>query len=176
MRKAPLFLAATFAVSAVAGAMAQGAAKPTLVATFNDWSIWKYDGDYYGNGAVSLCFLYAEPQQMQPKKLDHGRVSFAVTMNSTQGIENEANFIAGYPMKDESSVTVEIGDRKFTMFAQGDSAWLVDKKDEPGLLEAMKNGKVMTVKATSRRGNDTSYDYSLRGVTAAAEKMLAECK
>ena len=34
----------------------------------------------------------------------------------------------------------------------------------------------MVIKAVSRRGNDTSYDYSLSGVTAASDKMRAECK
>lgn len=175
MRTTRFLLTAAFALTAIAGAMAQGAAKPKLVATFSEWTIWKYTGDYYGNGETSLCFLYSEPQKMEPPKLDHGRVSFSVTKSATQGIENEANFIAGYPMKDQSSVTVEIGDKKFTMFPQGDSAWLVDQKDEPSLLSAMMGGKTMTIKATSRRGNDTVYNYSLSGVTAAAEKMRAEC-
>ena len=62
------------------------------------------------------------------------------------------------------------------MFTQGDSAWLVDKADEPKLLEAMKDGKAMVVSAQSRRGNPTTYNYSLSGVTAAADKMTAECQ
>ena len=33
----------------------------------------------------------------------------------------------------------------------------------------------MVVKAVSRRGNETTYNYSLSGVTAAADKMIAEC-
>ena len=79
-------------------------------------------------------------------------------------------------MKEQSSVTVQIGDKTFTMFTQGDSAWLVNKEEEPALLEAMKGGSTMVVKATSRRGNETTYNYSLSGVTAAADKMSAECK
>ena len=62
------------------------------------------------------------------------------------------------------------------MFTQGDSAWLVNKEDEPALLAAMKDGSSMVVKAVSRRGNETTYNYSLSGVTAAADKMIAECK
>ena len=40
----------------------------------------------------------------------------------------------------------------------------------------MKSGSNMTVTAQSRRGNQTTYKYSLDGVTAAADKMIAECK
>ena len=40
----------------------------------------------------------------------------------------------------------------------------------------MKKGKAMVVSAVSRRGNKTTYNYSLSGVTAAADKIISECK
>ena len=161
---------------AATGALAQGAAKPTLVGTFSKWTMWSYTGSYSGNGEGKVCYIYSEPDKMDPPKLDHGRVSFSVTTSPAEGVANEANFVTGYPMKEQSSVSVEIGDKAFTMFTQGDSAWLVNKEEEPALLAAMKGGSTMVVKATSRRGNDTTYNYSLSGVTAAADKMSAECK
>ncbi len=167
-------LSAVFALT-VTAALAQGAAKPTLVGTFNKWTMWSYTGSYSGNGEGKVCYIYAEPDKMEPPKLDHGRVSFSITTSPAEGVRNEANFVTGYPMKEQSSVSVQIGDKTFTMFTQGDSAWLVNKEEEPALLEAMKAGSTMVVKATSRRGNDTTYNYSLSGVTAAADKMSAEC-
>jgi len=175
MRYTRLLLSAAFALVA-AGALAQGAAKPTLVGTFNKWTMWSYTGSYAGNAEGKVCYIYSEPEKMEPSKLDHGRVSFSVTSSPAAGIANEANFVTGYPMKEQSSVSVEIGDKSFTMFTQGDSAWLVNKAEEPALLEAMKAGSTMIVKAISRRGNDTTYRYSLSGVTAATDKMRAECK
>jgi hypothetical protein len=99
-----------------------------------------------------------------------------VTSVPADAAATEANFVAGYDLKEQSRVTVEIGDREFTMFTEGDSAWLVNKEDEPDLLEAMRGGTRMVVKATSRRGNSTTYDYSLSGVTAASDKMKADCQ
>jgi hypothetical protein len=113
---------------------------------------------------------------MSPQKLDHGRVSFSITTSPSQGVSAESNFVTGYPLKDQSTVTVDVDGKKFTMFTQGDSAWLLDKSEEDELLEAMRDGKKMVVKAQSRRGNNTSYNYSLSGVTAAADKMSSECK
>ena len=92
MMNARLFLAAALTLSAATGALAQGAAKPTLVGTFNDWQMWTYSGNW-GQGDAKICFVYAEPDKMQPTKLDHGRVSFAITVSPTQGINNEANFV-----------------------------------------------------------------------------------
>jgi len=171
-----LIITAAFSLATLAGALAQGAAKPTLVGTFKDWTMWSYTGSYNGNGEGKVCYIYAEPAKMTPPKLDHGRVSFSITASPTAGVENEANFVAGYLLKEDSAVTVNIDGEKFTMFVQGDSAWLAEKGDEPKLLAAMKDGKSMVVSAQSGRGNPTTYDYSLSGVTAAADKMIAECK
>lgn len=172
-----ILITAAFALTTAAAAMAQGAAKPNLVGTFKDWTMWSYTGSYANNGVEGkVCYIYSEPDKMRPTRLDHGRVSFSIAVSPSQGVANEANFVAGYTLKDQSKVTVEIGNKKFTMFTQGDSAWLVNKEEEPALLEAMKAGATMVVKATSRRGNNTRYDYSLSGVTAATEKMMAECQ
>jgi len=168
-------IGAALALAAATGALAQGAAKPTLVGTFKDWTMWSYDGTYGGTQG-KVCYIYSEPEKMQPPKLNHGRVSFSVTAVANDGEKTEANFVAGYELKDQSKVTVEIGSKQFTMFTEGDSAWLVNKEDEPALLAAMRAGSDMVVKAVSRRGNDTTYNYSLSGVTAAADKMEAECK
>ncbi len=176
MTKTRLLISLILSAAVSSGAMAQGAAKPTLVGTFSKWTMWSYTGSYGGTADGKVCYIYSEPDKMLPTGLDHGRVSFSVTSSPSEGVKTEANFVTGYAMKEQSSVTVQIGDKSFIMFTQGDSAWLVNKEDEGPLLEAMKAGKTMEIKATSRRGNDTTYDYSLSGVTAAADKMSAECK
>ncbi len=175
MSQMRLLLSVVFAFFSVS-AFAQGAAKPSLIGTFNKWTTWSYTGSYSGTGEGKVCYIYSEPDKMTPANLDHGRVSFSITRSPSEGVTNEANFVTGYPMKEQSSVSVEIGDKSFTMFTQGDSAWLVNKEEEPALLAAMKGGSTMVVKAMSRRGNETTYSYSLAGVTAAADKMTAECK
>jgi invasion protein IalB len=168
-------ISAVFALTTCSAALAQGAAKPTLIGTFQNWSAWSYSGTW-GSGDKKICFIYSEPEKMQPPRLDHGRISFSVTSSPGAGVQMEANFIAGYPLKEQSSVTVDIDGKKFEMFTQGDSAWLVKKEDEQALLAAMKAGKAMVITAQSRRGNNTTYNYSLSGVTAATEKMQSECQ
>jgi hypothetical protein len=175
MMRSRLFIGAALALAAVSAALAQGAAKPTLVGTFKDWTTWSYEGAY-GDAQGKVCYIYSEPEKMQPPRLDHGRVSFSVTAVASNGDGTEANFVAGYQLKEQSKVTVEIGDKQFTMFTEGDSAWLVNKEDEAALLEAMRGGTRMIVKATSRRGNSTTYDYSLSGVTAASDKLKGGCQ
>ena len=131
---------------------------------------------YAGSGQGKVCYIYAEPAKAAPNGLDHGRVSFSLTSSPSQGVQVEANFVAGYQLQEQSSVTVDIDGKKFTMFTQGDSAWMLNKTEEAQLLAAMKSGTAMVVSAVSRRGNKTTYNYSLSGVTAAADKMTDECK
>ena len=171
-----ILLSAALTMSAVSGALAQGAAKPTLVGTFNDWQTWSYTGSYSGSTTSGkVCYIYAEPEDMDPEQLDHGRVSFSIASAPSQSIQLEANFVTGYPMREQSSVTIDVDGRKFTMFTQGDSAWLLNREEETELLASMKAGSNMVVRAVSGRGNNTTYEYSLSGVTAAADKMTAEC-
>lgn len=171
-----LLLSAVLTLSAASGALAQGAAKPTLVGTFNAWQTWTYTGSYSGSGSEGkVCYIYAEPDDMEPSRLDHGRVSFSVASAPSQGIQLEANFVTGYALREQSSVTVNVDGRTFTMFTQGDSAWLLNREEEAELLASMKAGSNMVIRATSGRGNNTTYEYSLRGVTAAADRMSAEC-
>ncbi|MEQ9244458.1 MAG: invasion associated locus B family protein, partial [Nitratireductor sp.] len=62
---------------------------------------------------------------------------------------------------------VTVGSKSFTMFTKGKSAWLENAAEEPQLIAAMKGGADMKIAAKSGRGNDTSYTFSLSGVTAA---------
>ena len=175
MRQMRYLLSAAFAVTGYrrAGAGRRQADARRHLQQMDDLDLYR---QLCRQGQGKVCYIYSEPDKMSPDKLDHGRVSFSVTSSPAEGIKAEANFVTGYPMKEQSSVTVTIGDKSFTMFTQGDSAWLVNKEEEAALLAAMKDGSAMVVKAVSRRGNETTYNYSLAGVTAAADKIADECK
>lgn len=161
-------LTAAMALVLAGPALAQ---TPSSLGKYNDWTAWSYSGQ---NGKV--CYIYSKPSELLPKDLNHGDVSFFIRTSPEEGISHEANFVAGYSFQDNSTVTVEIDGRKFQMFTQGDSAWLVNAAEEAELLESMRSGRQMTVTGKSRRGNDTTYRYSLSGVTAASDKITKECK
>jgi invasion protein IalB len=162
-----LFAAALLAASAASAA----AQSPTSLGKFSDWSAWSYPG---AKGKV--CYIHATPSALQPEDLNHGDVSFFIRISPAENIQQEANFVVGYPFKEESRVTVDIDGQTFTMFTQGDSAWLLDAGEEEKLLSAMRAGKRMKVTGTSRRGNETNYTISLSGVTDASKKIQAECQ
>jgi hypothetical protein len=152
----------------VAGpALAQSATK---MGQHGQWGTYSYQGK---KGKV--CYVLTVPKQSLPATLDHGSMYFFVSQRPGQAITYEPQFIAGYEMKAGSKVSVTIGDKKFSMFTGGNSAWVENAAEEPLLIAAMKGGSEMKVAAESKRGNPTSYSFSLSGISAALNS-IADCK
>lgn len=154
-------------------AMVDGATATTAnsIGSFKDWNAWTYK-----DGSRPRCFISAPPDAMEPARLDHGQVLFFVKAGRDNEPRTESSFQAGYSFAEGSNVEVTIGDEKFVLMTSGRDAWLRRAEREPELLAAMRAGSTMAVAATSARGNDTSYVFSLDGVTAASTKILAQCR
>src|SRR5690606_17260897 len=120
-------------------------------------------------------YVMSVPKAKEPTSLNHGDIFFFVSQKPGQNVAYEPQFIAGYDLQEKSKVTVKIGDKSFTMFTKGKSAWLENAAEEPQLIAAMRAGAEMAVDAKSGRGNATHYVFSLSGVTDAL-KSIANCK
>lgn len=146
------------------------AAVPKSAGTFQDWSTWVYQ-----EGGRGQCYIYSTATSKAPVSLDHGDVAFFVRSVRQAETRTEANFNVGYEFSPGSTVRADIGDESFQMMVKGQNAWLSAASKEDDLLAAMKGGDEMSIHATSRRGNQTSYVFSLDGVTAAIRQMHKEC-
>ncbi len=167
MKPRVLLLALSMTAAFAGAAFAQGATK---VGQHDAWGSYSYQGN---NGKV--CYVLSVPTQKSPSSLDHGDIYFSVSQMPGKNINFEPQFISGYDFKDGSNVTVTVGDKSFSLFTRGKLAWMENAAEEPNLVAAMKAGATMSVKAVSGRGNNTSYEFSLRGVTAALNS-IESCK
>lgn len=165
VRKIANALALVMAASGVASAQS-----PTRIQQFNAWGAYSYQA---GNGKV--CYVLSVPKERTPASVDHGDIFFLVSQRPGQNISYEPQAMMGYPLQDNSKVNVVIDGRTFVMFTKGNSAWVENAAEEPALVAAMKSGKAMSVNAKSRRGTETSYSYSLSGISAAL-KQIEACK
>lgn len=161
---AGLALAATVLAFAAAPAAAQ---TPTQIKQNNAWGAYSHNGN---NGRI--CFVLSIPTEKLPvekdgRVLDHGDVFFMITRYTGQNVRLEPSFTAGYNFADDSKVVLDIDGRKFSMFTREKKAWLENPAEEGAVVAAMKAGRAMTVSAVSRRGTQTTYQYSLSGVTAS---------
>ncbi|MDW9829793.1 hypothetical protein GOB24_19610 [Sinorhizobium meliloti] len=165
VRKIATALALVMAASGVASAQS-----PTRIQQFNAWGAYSYQAR---NGKV--CYVLSVPKERTPASVDHGDIFFLVSQRPGQNISYEPQAMMGYPLQDNSKVNVVIDGRTFVMFTKGNSAWVENAAEEPALVAAMKSGKAMSVNAKSRRGTETSYSYSLSGISAAL-KQIEACK
>ena len=156
------------ALLAVSPALAQ---EPQPLGEFNDWAAYTYKSD---SGPV--CYAVSQPTDWEPKNVNRGPIFFLVTHRPSDRVRNEVNTIIGYPFKENSTATVTIGDSTFELFTSGDGAWADSADRDRAIVEAMKAGSSMRLKGTSWRGTETTDRYSLSGVTAAMDKIDAECK
>jgi invasion protein IalB len=154
-------------IAAATPALAQQATK---IGQHNAWGTYSYQAT---NGKV--CYVLTVPTDKQPPTLDHGDMFFFVSQRPGQQVSYEPQFIAGYNFQENSKVTVSVGDKSFTMFTRGKSAWVENAAEEPVLIAAMKGGTDMKVQAKSGRGNATNYVFSLKGISAALNS-IASCK
>lgn len=161
---------------AAAGAAAAGTAaaarpgKPALVASFGDW------GAYTAvTGKSKTCYALAEPKDRAPASLKRDKAYIFVSTRPGEGVKNEISIIMGFDVKADSSPKSEVGTASFDMIAQKDKLWVRNAAEEGHLLEAMRKGQRLVVKATSGRGNTTTDSYSLSGLSQALDRVQKEC-
>jgi invasion protein IalB len=158
--------------AALAQAQAQAGKSAVKVSVHGDWGTYAYTDK---NAKVCYVLSQALKDKMEPKTLDHGAIYFTVSQKPSKNVQFEPQFITSYDMQENSKPVVTIGDKSFEMFIRGNYAWVANAAEEPIMIAAMKAGHEMKVAAKSKRGNDTSYVFSLKGISAALDS-IAGCK
>lgn len=142
---------------------------PERMGQFKDWGAISYQSP---QGKV--CYAVSVPTSKQPANVNHGDNFFVVTQRRGSNVSYEPQFIAGYQLRESSEVRVTIDGRNFTFFSKENHAWTENAAQDPQIVQAMRAGAKMVVNATSRRGTNTVYEYSLSGITAALNS-IREC-
>ena len=158
-------------IGLVLSSAAAFAQTPTLLKQHKDWAAYSHAG-----GSGKVCYALTKPTQMLPGDRNHGDVFFFVSTRPSEGVTAEPSLLVGYPLKDGSTVSVDIDGKVFSLFTNKDGAWVENAATEAQLIAAMKAGREMNVSGQSSRGTKTSYKFSLSGVTAAIETAGAACR
>ncbi len=162
-----LFRILAAAVVAAGPAFAQ---EPDHLGTFTDWEAATYKAP-----DSKVCFAYSVPKKTKAsRKVDRGEVRFIVTNYPGRKVKGQVSTIIGYPFKEGSAVKLKIDDTEFDLYPVTDMAWAGDNDKE--IVDAMKNGKAMTLAGTSWKGTETTDSYSLDGISAAVKKIDEACK
>lgn len=161
------------------------------VAAHTDWSVFEDTITVNGQQSRSCWAVSAPKEQVNTRD---GRVVaakrdpsyFIVFFNPTLGANGQVSVTGGYPYREGSFVSVDIGGTKFDLFTgkeddpgtpvvETEMAWTASDTEDSKLVTAMKRGADAVVVGTSSRGTKTTDTYSLFGFTAAVEDAEKRC-
>jgi invasion protein IalB len=161
----------TVALMLLACTATAAAQTPSRLGVFKDWTAYSYT-----DGRGKVCYAASQPKDTEPKNVNRDPIFFMVSTRPADRINNEVSVLVGYPLKQDSKVSVDIDGKTFSMFTKEDGAWVENIADESVLVDALKAGSKMVVKGTSRRGTNTTDQYSLSGVSAALDSVAKACQ
>ncbi len=136
---------------------------------FTDWSAYRYS-----HNGKPACFMASQPKKAEGNYTRRGQIHYLVSHRAADEVRDENSFVAGYTFKADSRVSVAVGNKGFTLFTKGDTAW-ARNEDDRAMTEAMIKGSTMVVKGTSSRGTETTDTFSLSGFTASYRAMSKAC-
>ena len=143
------------------------------VAAATDWSVFVDDNP-------KECWGVSKPKKTVNTKngkvvqVRRGDILLFVTYRP--GKAPEISFRGGYPFASGSTVELEVGGQKFTLFTDGEGAWAGSSDEDSKIIAALKSGTDVTLTGRSGRGTLTKDNFSLMGFTAATEEAATRCK
>jgi hypothetical protein len=139
------------------------------VGTYGAWSLLTDD-----NAPHLFCFVTSEAKESAPKaERDVPRAYISAWPKD--GIRGEVSFRFAAHIEQHSDVTASIRPNEYTLFTNGDRAFVKDPTQELKLLDAMRKGHVLTVAFTAEDGGQVSDTYSLSGVGVALQTLQDTC-
>jgi hypothetical protein len=170
------------------------AGKPALVGSYGDWSVYQSAA-----GKSHICYTLATPKDRAPPDLKRDAGYAFISERPAERVRNEVSFIMGFEIagatapdaksgekrkpdakkkeeKTESvSPTAEIGDATFELLPKGSNLWVKNAAQESQLIDEMRKGVKLEIKAAAKHGKMTVDSYSLTGFSQAIDKALKDC-
>jgi invasion protein IalB len=175
-------LAATKAKPAAKSSAKEEPAKPSLVATFGDWNVFVGE---VGKGRI--CYTLAQPKTREPASLTRDAGYAFISDRPSEGVRNEISFIMGFDIsagsksdaKTKTSAATApvalVDTASFDMLPKGGNLWVKNAAKESALINEMRKGAKLVIKAASLRGHQSVDTYSLTGFGQAMERLQKEC-
>jgi hypothetical protein len=130
----------------------------------------------YREKSGKVCYLAGEPQKSEPALGKRKHPLAMVTHRPGEKIANVVSFVEGYPLKQDSNVSLDVGGAKFELFTKGDSAWARTSELDKSIVDALAKAKQAVVKGTPQKGPSTTDTYSLAGFAQALALIDKACE
>ena len=115
------------------------------------------------DGTGLVCYVVGQPQKSEPANAPRRPPMAMVTHRPGEKIANVVSFVAGYPIKPGSEVSIDIGGSKFDLFTKDDSAWARTAELDKMIVTSLGKAKQVLVRGTPQKGAATTDTYALAG-------------
>lgn len=150
-----------------------GQESTNVVANATDWSVF-VDGDPQECWGVSKPKETVNSKDGAPVSVRRGEILLFVTYRKG-GAQGEISFSGGYPFAGGSTVALQVDDKQFDLFTNGEWAWPASPEEDATIMAALKAGGSAKLTGRSGRGTQTEDTFSLLGFTAAVDEAAKRC-
>ena len=158
------------ATAAPASSTKPGTGQALKLGQFDDWIA------YATPGAKKICYALSIPKERLPKNLNRDPGYLFVSYRPDEKVRGEIAVVMGFAVKENSPAEALLGSSKFELAGKDTSLFVHNAAEEGTMLAAMKRGGSLVVKASSKRGNETTDRFSLAGIAQALDRAEKECK
>jgi invasion protein IalB len=141
-----------------------------LISEHRDWAAYALT-----EGGGKVCYMASKPTASEPKGAKRGDIYAMITHRPAEKSYGVVSFVVGYTYKKDSEASVTIGNQRFSLFTDGDTAWAYDDATDKALAAAIRSGDKMILTGTSARGTQTTDTFSLTGTGAAYKAIGTAC-
>ena len=169
MIRTPLALCAALLISVSAVSPSQAAA-PRFLQSYGDWDTYSYTEN--GN---KVCYMASRPQKAEGNYTRRGEIFAYITHRPDEGTKDVFGYVTGYTYQKDSQASLAIDGQKISLVTVEDKAWSVDEASDKRITDLVKKGSTMIMRGTSSRGTKTKDTFSLKGSTAAYNRITKDC-
>jgi invasion protein IalB len=175
--------------------------KPALVASYGDWSVFRSQS---GKSRICYTLAQPKSRDPEDLKRDpayafiserpgegvRNEVSFIMGFEigapggadakdkkkpDTKEKKDKAEAKSKKDKVEIVSPTATIGDVEFELLPKGSDLWVKNAAKESQLIEEMRKGAQLKIKAASKKGGVTEDTYSLTGFSQAIDRAIKDC-
>ena len=165
--------------------------KPALVGSYGDWKVY-----HSGAGKGRICYLLAEPKAREPDDSKRDKAYAFISERPAEHVRNEISFVMGFDVgagseakekkkekkskKDDDeeagvAPTAAVGEAEFDLIAKGPDLFVKNPAEEGKVIDEMRKGVTLVIKATAKKGHPSTDSYSLSGFSQAIDKAIKDC-
>lgn len=139
--------------------------------SFSDWNAFTFQEE-----GKQVCYISSAAKKKEPASPVRNDVIVLVTHRPADKTFDVVSFLVGAALKKDAEPKVTFDeDRAFSLFAESGTAWAREASTDKAIVNAMRKGKSLTLKAETDKGTKTVDTYGLTGFSAAYEAINKAC-